>query len=451
MSNSNCLICTEKFNKSNHILISCPYCKFEACNTCCKTFILDKSVATCMNNSCGNEWNRKILVDSFSQAFVCGPWKKNRENKLFEKEKSLFPASQIIVENQIKKESYTNEIKELDKVISQCHLRRQQLSHLIRNNIFSENENVKKVFIKSCSFENCRGYLSTQWKCGLCENYTCSECHSIKGKVRDGEHICNPDEVATAKLLSKDTKNCPKCATSIYKIDGCDQMWCTQCHTAFSWRTGQIETKVHNPHFYEWQRLNLSVVPRNPGDNPCANNEITQRTIQEISRLIYKNVGSMHIPLKDDAKELYNMLSVLIKQLLHLSLVQLPHYRVNPIENNLQLRVKYLRNKISLEDFKVYIQRDNKKYEKKREIFEVLDLFITTITDIINRIKINIQEYENNSFQKAFETYSEVEKIKDYVNQCLLDIAFTYNSKPKKIYLSSYENNNNDVLINCSL
>ena len=45
----------------------------------------------------------------------------------------------------------------------------------------------------------------------------------------------------------------------------------------------------------------------------------------------------MHIPLKDDAKELYNLLSVLIKQLLHLSLVQLPHYRVNPIENNLQL------------------------------------------------------------------------------------------------------------------
>jgi hypothetical protein len=31
-------------------------------------------------------------------------------------------------------------------------------------------------------------------------------------------------------------------------------MWCTQCHTAFSWRTGAEETRVHNPHFYEWMR-----------------------------------------------------------------------------------------------------------------------------------------------------------------------------------------------------
>ena len=35
-------------------------------------------------------------------------------------------------------------------------------------------------------------------------------------------------------------------------------MWCTQCHTAFSWKSGQIQTRVHNPHYYEWLRENNS-------------------------------------------------------------------------------------------------------------------------------------------------------------------------------------------------
>ena len=64
----------------------------------------------------------------------------------------------------------------------------------------------------------------------------------MKGAKRDCEHTCNPDLVETAKLLAKDTKSCPTCQTKIFKIDGCDQMWCTQCHTAFSWKTGAIQT-----------------------------------------------------------------------------------------------------------------------------------------------------------------------------------------------------------------
>ena len=123
---------------------------------------------------------------------------------------------------------------------------------------------------RKCPDENCRGFLSTQWKCGLCEKWACPECHVIKGDTRDADHTCDPDTLATAQLLSKDTKPCPKCSTPIHKIEGCDQMWCTQCHTGFSWKRGTIENRVHNPHYYEWQRLNGGGrAPRNVGDFEC--------------------------------------------------------------------------------------------------------------------------------------------------------------------------------------
>lgn len=42
-----------------------------------------------------------------------------------------------------------------------------------------------------------------------------------KNSRQDEDHKCDPGLVATVKLLSKDTKPCPYCATPIYKIHGC--------------------------------------------------------------------------------------------------------------------------------------------------------------------------------------------------------------------------------------
>jgi len=451
MSLDTCCICDEKLNKTNHSLINCPYCSFGACRSCCEIFILDKTSAMCMNIDCNKEWSRKQIVKLFTKTFVSEKWKKNREKVLLDKEIALLPATQIIVEQEIQREKYIFEIKEIDILIESLQNKRKQLQLNISNIYSSKSEVNRKVFIRACPKEDCRGFLSSQWKCGLCENFTCPECHVVKGLSRDVHHNCNQDELATAKLLDKDTKCCPKCATGIFKIDGCDQMWCTQCQTAFSWRTGMIETKIHNPHFYEWQRQNLGTVPRNPGDMICGNNELTHRTAQEISKLIYKKVGITNTPLKNGAELLYVTISRIIRKTLHLSQIQMPTYQVDNIENNLKLRVKYLRNKITKDEFKILLQRDNKKHEKKKEIYEILQIFVYTVTDIINRVKLDIQDLNDNNFVKAFETIKEVDRIQDYVNECLLEISTTFNSKPKKICLthSTLKTQIEDVLINC--
>jgi hypothetical protein len=95
----------------------------------------------------------------------------------------------------------------------------------------------RKQFIRKCPVTDCRGFLSTRWKCDVCENYICIDCNEIK---KGDDHVCDPNAVETMKLLKSDTKPCVKCGAMIFKISGCSQMWCPDCHTAFDWNTGKI-------------------------------------------------------------------------------------------------------------------------------------------------------------------------------------------------------------------
>jgi hypothetical protein len=272
-----------------------------------------------MNTSCGKEWTRKQIATAFTKTFINGKWKQNREKVLFDRQLALLPATQHLVEEQVRQEHmnlYRKQFRELKIFMRATHIERQTMTlsiyypllkdtkeetdnalwirygqlHDIIVSALHEKKPIQKernVFVRACPDENCRGFLSTQWKCGICEQYSCPECHIVKGKTRDCDHTCNPDDVATAKLLAKDTKPCPNCGTGIFKICGCDQMWCTQCRTAFSWKTGTVETNIHNPHYYEWMRRNNNgVVPRNPGDNGRCDVELRHTTVSEIDRII---------------------------------------------------------------------------------------------------------------------------------------------------------------------
>ena len=78
-----------------------------------------------------------------------------------------------------------------------------------------------REFIQHCPADGCRGYLSTSYKCGVCAKYACPDCLAVKGDSRDAEHTCNEEAKASAALIKRETKPCPKCGVRIYKIDGC--------------------------------------------------------------------------------------------------------------------------------------------------------------------------------------------------------------------------------------
>jgi hypothetical protein len=376
-----------------------------------------------MNTICNREWTRQFIASSFTNIFITGKLKKHREQLLFDIERSLLPSTQPLVERRIKTDEINRKLREKkDKIYELQRESRDLQTELWRlNNREAPVERAE--FVRACPDTDCRGFLSTQWKCGICQKWACPDCHEVKGLERDVAHVCNPDTLATARLLANDTKPCPKCRTGIYRISGCDQMWCTQCHTAFNWRTGRIEANVHNPHYFEWLRRNGNAVPRNPGDNPCRNdlqhhNYTTMRTL-----LIGKHVNNP-LSVACDA-----FLARTVRNIIHMRYVIVPRYTVEDrAVRNEQLRIQYMLNIITEEQFKTTLQRNEKKVEKHREIHNVLTILLTTVTDIMFRFLNHLNESEPGMW--CNEILSEIDPIVDYVNECLRDTAKTYKSKP---------------------
>jgi hypothetical protein len=381
----------------------------------------------------------------FPKQFMTKTYKEFRENILFEREKALMPATQPLVEKAKKikaaekiKEHFQREntkvwneiiringmgktdfcltynhqfIDDLDYRLAKLEKARPlQLEHArlameasladatiktISNTVVAQRAN----FVRACPAGDCRGFLSTAWKCGLCDVWVCSKCHEIKGHTKDADHTCNPDNVATAEALAKDTKPCPKCAASIFKIDGCDQMFCMNCKTPFSWRTGRIETgRIHNPHYYEYMRARGNL-QREEGDVPCgglpdARPIITMFASHRVERAKSDLVLAIH------------------RAHGHIEHVVLPRYHFNRHQCNEDLRVQYMLGEINEERFKSQIQKREKALLKKGEIAGVLTTHNAITADLMRAMDVTtVDKFLAEMTELAKFTNSALEKI----------------------------------------
>lgn len=428
-----CPICVEKMNKSTRKGVICNKCDYSACRACYKQYLLSTNDNPhCMN--CKNQWLRSVLVDMFDNTFVNITYKLHRENVLLERERSKMASTQPHVERIIKNRKNELELYNLNKLKKEISIK---ISDIKIRNYLSESEDVdveRKVFTKKCTWENCRGYLSSQWKCGLCENWSCPECHVVVGLEKGVEksgipHVCEPDTVSTVKLLNLDTKDCPKCSTSIYKIDGCDMMFCTICTTSFSWKTGKLETGViHNPHYYEWLRQNGNI-ERNPGDIPCGH---------EVDQYFIQNINLMIRPRTRAVQQYFERFRLCQNNLIHLRYVVLNDFRVRA-DDNLKLRVSYMMNEIDFGKFKRLLQAREKQMSKKQEYFDIINMFITCETDISYRIQDILQNakaqvIEANYLKMFGPLLNESDGLLLYTNDCLSNISKLYNTT--KYYLN---------------
>ena len=467
-----CELCCSEFNNAKNTRVDCPSCDYPVCRACTRIYLLGTmDLPHCLN--CKNRWELDVLTRNTLKSFVNGDYKEHRKKMLMDHEKSRMPETMSAVENYKKVKELTAEYREESKKLRDleeaCYNLKWKVSGIksrlndYKNGV--ESKQNKRKFKQKCPKDGCLGFLSTQWKCGLCNTKVCSKCLAIK---EEGfPHECNEDDVKSAELIKKETRSCPSCGTNIYKIMGCDMMWCVQCHTAFSWKTGMKLTGViHNPHFFQWQANGGQAPPINlPGVQMCGGIPFwtTYRyNVRDQLIKLFKNDSVTQNRLRTFARELYRSCH-------HFNEVELDGIRlkVNNAGDNKILRIKYMAGEIKEANFKSQIMSKDKKHNKLLAILEVYELVNVILSETLRDVHESAIEFRNNynQEQKDDENYIEnikqeciayfdnkinrIEKVRTYANYELLKISVLYSQKVgiinKDYYTNSYKFKKKDI------
>lgn len=261
-----CDICVEDITYINKN-ITCIFCEFSCCKNCFKRYITEpEHYFKCM--SCNEEFDRSRLSNYLGMSFINTEYKVIKENILYEIEKGMLPATQLILDKEVlinklyesKSVVRNREYAELEKskveykkfiesedlmpikdIVKKIkdhkhykktiHDRVDDLINDIDNQIEDlkiGNKKPKLTYIKQCPQIDCNAMLSLEsltdnenLLCSLCKTICCKSCREIVKNDNENEHTCDKNILANIKQLEKETKGCPTCGIPIYKIEGC--------------------------------------------------------------------------------------------------------------------------------------------------------------------------------------------------------------------------------------
>ena len=452
--NDYCPICLDDFEEEKLKYLTCG-CGTSTCINCSKEYLLQSSKEPHCHK-CHRGWDRTFQYDNFGKNWINNIYKKKIKEIILEKELSLMPETMPFVEINIKTKELTQKIRDCDtelkvlkqKLAAEKYNQNKVLIYNIKQKIIDEQNkkhelktertslnygsfevNTKKRFIKPCPADNCRGFLSSSYKCGLCKIFVCPKCFEIIGLNKNNEHTCKQSDIDAANMIKKETKPCPKCGVPIFKISGCNQMWCTICHISFSWRTGKIEVgNIHNPHFHEWNRQKYEPATNGAAAgaefDPCQG----QLSVDNFTKTCNTIKGIISEDYLDYIHNVYRGIH-------HLRFILRNLKRELEI-NNRDIRVRYLMKEINDKQLsKTATQRYNVR-EKKNSMCQILELvdnvitdqyrdFHTTITDIFK----NGKDVKNNVIISCENLFKTIKSIRSYSNQELIKVSKNYNMK----------------------
>ena len=421
-----CSICTEYFTKNIKKKITCtnPECNESTCLLCFKKYIFDTSrdIPQCMYCKVEfvNDYLYKVLPKKIINEIL-----NHRAQMYCSREKSLLPSTQgdvIIYKEQLRINNLITDIlkrnydlkKEIKKNLQTIRELR------VNGNYSTSNKNPENfIFHQKCPNFECKGFLSSSWKCMLCEKYFCKDCHNQKNGREDNNHSCDLELKKTIAMISKETKLCPNCTVPIHKLYGCSQMYCTQCHTPFCWNTGKIiKGIIHNPHFFEYQR-NTERIMRQPGDLPCGGLPTFYELQNAVKNLANASKFSSEKNHTYFVRKNINYLSNIIRIIYHMNDVMVTFYNYNENPDNLRhLRIQFLLNNMTEKEWIIKLKAKMKKNDKNREINFIFDMLSHCVTDILQRF-VN---------KPIFDDINELHKLREYVNDQLENISTKYNN-----------------------
>ena len=407
-----CSVCDAFFGEkptSRKKRFVCPNenCKDKICTFCFKTSCkFDTSSGDCICPTCKTPISFLDACQKVGQKTFPGELMERYLKKEMDTQKSLLPEAQRYIEWEKDREralehsgEISKDISRLRKIIFDMQRKQRQILKEVEDQepgktrkIFKNgkwiveeiNQDKRPVGFK-CPTVDCRGYTDLEGFCGMCEKKSCTKCHQIENE----NHVCKKEDLETIQELKKSTKPCPGCSCPIHRISGCNQMWCPQpgCGVLWDWSTGELIEQVngrrvalHNPHLIQHQRNTLgdSHIDNpeiDPFEDPRFYNHITHAYfVRKMSGIQFKFEG-----------EYYNFdltFKAIVRELMVFFSSHHHPYKFQKFcsdEDSKQklktLRLDYLKNKITEEEWKAQVKPFVVKQKKNQDIIFFLNEF----------------------------------------------------------------------------
>ena len=241
--------------------------------------------------------------------------------------------------------------------------------------------------------------------------------------------MCDNNNYKTCQMIIKDSKQCPKCKNYIQRIYGCNQMFCTICHTCFNWVTLEILDKVNvnNPELIEYLKINNS--------NITSTSNISCDTIDyDFNILIHKLLSNEFDKVTD--KIIFKLIDYYDK------FIEIKNYLnndyFNQLHNQQQLllkkyKIKYISitfdsdyNKVIINNYRNKILNKLKNrlfsnYDNLYCLFKIQGYYQTLaqgMNDILLKIQKIIIDWDNNLSANVFDEISFNELMDELINWC---------------------------------
>lgn len=395
-----CPICCEDVT-SNKQFITCPHCDTEVCAKCVKQYVKTVSNEDIACMCCNKTWTRSFIFRNLPHSIVHTTIKDQRTDALFDKEKALLPYTMTTILPLIEQKAKLTEAKkELQIQIKLASIKLQDIMAdlddvdiALRRTMAPggaaaapvtddtaaavEKEKVPKP-IMCCPQNDCRGYiLDIGHECGLCHIKICKDCHKTlpaEGDEGAEQHVCKEEDKETVAFIKRDAKACPNCHTLCKKMDGCDQVWCIVCKTAWKWSTRTIDKgAIHTPDYFAYMRNNNIDIPRRGGDGggACVG-------LQGFTRVFYQQPNN---------KEMSRLLNI-YRRVAELDRV-FDNEEAPVRANNVDLRILYLKNEITETKWKQSLHARDKKFVFESEIHNMKRSYVQVMRELIGMWTLN--------------------------------------------------------------